>query len=93
MSDRPSPKPGDVLLGCVHKPNLYSAHIFLVPNPNGLPFRRPDGTHGSAKWIVLCDPCNTVFMEHDGRLTADVPIGCDHVWQDEDEPFEYEKPS
>ena len=87
MSDRPSPKPGDVLLGCVHKPNPYNAHIYMIPGE--LRFKRPDGTTGEAKWIVLCCDCDTKY----GDRAAEAPIGCEHVWQDEDEPFEYEKPS
>lgn len=93
MTDRSRPQPGDVLLGCIHYPNPYAAHIFLVPNPNGLPFRRPNGTHCSAKWIVLCDTCTAIFMNHDGRLTPDVPIGCDATWRDDDEPIQYLEPS
>ena len=93
MTDKPTPRPGDVLLGCIHKPIPYFAHVFLIPNPHGLPFRRPDGTTASAKWIVLCDRCHVVFLNHDGVLTPDVPIGCDAVWRDDDEPIKYREPS
>jgi hypothetical protein len=90
-TDKPSPQSGDVLLGCVHRPNPYAAHIFLIPN--GLPFTRPDGTTATAQWIVLCDRCHTLYVVQRGGLASDAPIGCDSTWQDDDEPIQYKEPS
>jgi hypothetical protein len=53
MTDKPSPQPCDVLLGCIHRPNPYAAHVFHIPGC--MPFTRPDGTFATAKWIVICE--------------------------------------
>lgn len=90
MTNRPRPQPGDVLLGCIHKPNPYAAHVFLVPS--GLPFTRPDRTTGTAKWIVLCDTCREVYVLSGGRA-SDAPLACDATWRDDDEPIKYLEPS
>jgi len=82
-----TPKPGDVLLGCVHRPNPYAAHIFQLHE--GINFKRPDGTLGEAKWIALCAAC---FRDHvDSPMKA--PIGCDLVWHENAAPIEYKDPS
>jgi hypothetical protein len=84
---RPQPKPGDVLLGCVHRPNPYAAHIFQFPR--GMNFRRPDGTLGEAKWLALCDVC---FQTHVADPTK-APIGCDLTWPEKVAGIKYKEPS
>lgn len=86
---KPQPKSGDVLLGCVHRPNIYAAHIFQTP---GISFKRPDGSKGIATWIVLCDKC---FQEYvvKGDGPTHVPLACDFTWRDRDDPIVYKDPS
>lgn len=84
---QPTPKPGDVLLGCKHKPNPYASHIFQVPD--GLSFTRPDGSKGVAAWIVICDACFTIY----GTNAMDAPLSCDLTWREGRKPLVYRKPS
>ena len=82
------PKPGDVLLGCIHRPDVHGkSHVFSLPK--GLEFRRPDGSSGNATWVLLCNQC---FTKHaDDPLKA--PIGCDLTWEEGDEPIQYAEKS
>ena len=87
MPVQPSPKTGDILLGCKHKPNPYASHIFQVPS--GLPFTRPDGSKSVATWIVICDAC---FAKY-GAKPSHAPLACDFTWKESDRPLVYRKPS
>lgn len=87
MNSRPSPKTGDVLLGCKHEPDPYADYIFQVPR--GLPFTRPDGSKSVATWIVLCDAC---FTRH-GVKASNAPLACDFTWKESDRPIVYKEPS
>jgi len=79
------PKPGDVLVGCIHLKD-FDAHYFHVGG-DGLHFQRPgDPTLRSASWILLCTSC---FTEHCddiyGALERQaIKIGRDAVWTDND---------
>lgn len=85
---RPQPKPGDVLLGCVHRPNIAEgSHVFGLDAP--IEFKRPGGTTGTANWIILCGAC---FVKY-GHEAYNAPIGCDMTWREDDEPIVYKKPS
>lgn len=84
---KPSPKPGDVLLGCIRRPDPYAAHIFQLLN--GIEFKRPDGTYGNAKWFALCGVC---FRKHLNEPMK-APIGCDLTWPEGVSPIEYKEPS
>ena len=91
MRARPQPRPGDVLLGCVHRPDPYAAHIYSVPD--GLGFRRPDGSTETAKWIVLCDGCHQRYVILRGGSASDAPLARDFTWTDKREPIQYKEPS
>jgi hypothetical protein len=91
MSGRAQPRPGDVLLGCAHRPSPYAGHIYSIPN--GLPFRRPNRTAATAKWIVLCGDCQRRYVLLGGGSATDAPIACDYTWEKDDEPIQYRKPS
>lgn len=74
------PSPGDVCVGCRHRPDPQSAHFYWVDG--GLEFTRPDKHVGTAVWILLCDAC---VVEHGPDITASidkgrVKIACDLVW-------------
>lgn len=81
------PTPGDVLLGCIHRPDPYDAHIFNIPE--GLKFTKPDKTKGTAEWIILCDAC---FARY-GAQPSHAPISCDCVWKESDKPLKYKESS
>lgn len=83
---KPQPKPGEILLGCVHRPNPYKSHLFKIDG-DAIRFQRPDGSTGSATWLVLCAEC---FVAGD-PLKA--PIGCDYTWEDGDTDIHYKEPS
>ena len=90
MNDRLQPTPGDVLVGCVHRPTPDSAHVFYVPD--GVPVRKVTWMGRSslvARWIMLCDSCFQLY----GGSVLDAPIGCDHTWTDRDPPIRYREPS
>jgi hypothetical protein len=74
-TDVAGPAEGDCVMGCKHAiEDAAHAHFWLVPE--GLPFRRPNGTTGEAKWIVACDGCAC-------RADFDplrVPVSADMTW-------------
>lgn len=88
---QPQPQPGDVMLGCVHRPNPYSAHVYQVPK--GMPFKRPDGTSATATWIVLCAGCHGRYVVAGSGNASDAPIACDLTWEADDPPIQYKDPS
>lgn len=91
-TDRPQPQPGDVIVGCKHRPKLTSAHVFKLTQGIGLSFTRPNGTTGKADWIFLCDKC---FRKHvlTGGLATDAPLSCDFVWKESHGKLNFGKPS
>ena len=61
------PKDGDTVLHCGHLENKPH-HFFATSDPSrskiiGMPFTRPDGTCGVAKWMVLCQSCFPKFCD------------------------------
>lgn len=78
-----SPSPGDVCLGCIHRPDPeVGCHYFWLGG--NMPFRRTDDTMGYAKWLLLCSSC---FVEHADKISENlragkVKVGCDLVWPD-----------
>jgi hypothetical protein len=49
------PHPGESVVGCVHDPAFEAATYYrIIPD---MKFCRPDGTHGSSRWVFLCDDC------------------------------------
>lgn len=87
---KPSPKPGDAVLGCVHRPNPYQAHVFHAPD--GIEFMRPDGSHGRATWMMLCDDCRARCLVGGGN-PLDVPVGCELTWTKKMGAIHYKEPS
>lgn len=85
--NRPSPSPGDAVVGCIHEPDPYGCHVFQLEG--GLTFKRPDGSSGYATWIFLCNDCHARFAETPSKA----PFGCDMVWPDDAEPIHYVEPS
>lgn len=55
------PTEGDCVLHCEHVKEVagLAAHFFSLGA--GQPFMRPDGSKGSAQWIVICDHCYVLF--------------------------------
>lgn len=73
------PSPGDVCLGCIHKPDpSHGCHYYWIgkegqgPSAGGIRFRRADGSEGEASWILLCDLCQ---VKHAGTLDEDIKAG------------------
>ncbi len=79
-----SPKDGDVVLGCAHKPDLGSCHIFLVDKSGkgGMQFTDERGFTRRARWVFLCDVCNDAFADDfAGALErSEIPLGKDLTW-------------
>lgn len=78
------PSPGDICIGCVHKPEPDGCHYFYL-GTSGITFKSPNGRSGTASWMLLCDAC---FIKHAGTMKEDindgrVQIGCDMVWPDD----------
>jgi len=72
-----------VCVGCVHEPDPDGSHYYYLADT--INFTRPDGTVGSAIWLLLCDAC---FIKHgeslrDDLLQSKVKIACDMVWPDD----------
>lgn len=79
MTDIPQPQPGDVLLGCKHRPNIHASHVFQVKT--GLPFTRPDGSSATATWIFICDNCFKKHVIDGDGLASSAPLSCDMTWK------------
>ncbi len=69
------PKHGDSMIHCGHL-DAKNHHFFQV-QPGPLMFRRPDGTMGSAKWVVACEAC----FQKAGGDAQKVEIRGDGTWQ------------
>lgn len=80
------PQHGDVVLHCGHMRGAAPREWWTYPEPQ--PFQRPDGTQGTAKWLVACMDC---YARADGNPRAIVVRG-DGVWQG-DEPGIREVPA
>jgi hypothetical protein len=70
------PAPGDVW-----SDPEGGSHYYYLP-PSGIEFMRPDGSRGTAMWMLLCDAC---FLKHGDHVHEAmerhaVRIGCDMVW-------------
>ena len=77
------PSPGDVCLGCVHKPDPDGCHYFYMAS--GVGFKTTTGRAGSAYWMFLCEAC---FVKYAGNIKANIDsgslqIGCDMVWPED----------
>lgn len=77
--EHPQPQPGDVVVGCRHRPKPSGAHIFKLLVK--FTFTRADGTKSDAQWIFLCDRCFEKHVASGGRAT-DAPLACDFVWKE-----------
>jgi hypothetical protein len=72
------PRDGETVLHCGHLDSVPH-HFFAMSDGNnvaGINFTRPDGTAGTATWMVLCSSC---FSSH-----ANEPERCmraDAVWR------------
>ena len=81
-----APSPGDVCVGCVHKPSPHGCHYYYVGSGgDGISFKSPGGRAGTASWMLLCNAC---FVKHADHLSEDldagrVLIGCDMIWPDD----------
>lgn len=79
------PKDGETILHCGHlekKPH----HFYAIGDPEKripqeMDFRRPDGSVGKAKWMVLCRDCFQIYsdnpaacMRADGEWIGDAPV-------------------
>ena len=87
----PQPQPGDVLLGCEHRPNPHASHVFKLLK--GMKFTRPDGTSSNASWIFICDACFEKYVVDAGGLATDAPLACDMTWTSSHAPLTFRKPS
>jgi len=73
------PSPGDVVMFCVHRPDIGNAHFFYMPN-DGWIFRRPDGSMGGpVRWIVMCNACCNKYR-HNATLC---PCDADLEWPED----------
>jgi hypothetical protein len=84
------PQPGDVLVGCIHKPDPNGAHYFYTGNDKGigvLHVTHPiTNEEHMAKWILLCDECLIKFGDriHDAVEKNEVPLANIATWRKED---------
>ncbi len=97
-STPPQPSPGDLVVGCVHRPSPHGSHVIRV-DP-GVPFamRMPVGDvdretlevwgEALANWIFVCDDC---FDHYPVR--QEIPIGCAMRWPEGATPLAYREPS
>jgi hypothetical protein len=83
---KPQPAPGDLLLGCKHRPDVYKSHVFRAD----MLFRRPDGSSRIARWLILCDRCFQRYAIQEGDPSK-APIGCERIWREEDPPIQYKE--
>lgn len=80
MTEPNHPSPGDVCVGCVHRPDPHNCRYFYLTEV--LPFTRPDGGKDAARWMLLCERC----YQLEGGDTPSalkqglIPIGCDMQW-------------
>jgi hypothetical protein len=68
------PTPGDVCLGCPHRPR-FDAHLYAFEGAL-IEFERPDGSYGIARWILLCDKCHMKHMDN----PVGAEVDCDMLW-------------
>ncbi len=90
MTNTPSPKKGDIALVCAHAtegPTTLIPHLHFWMLPDGVDFKRPDGSRGNATWFVACDAC---FKQAKGDAQKVKYVG-DVVW-DDDRPMKYVTP-
>jgi len=86
VANEKQPKPGDTILGCVHRPTNGTAHVFVL---GGVSYKRSDGVSGTAEWLFMCDRC---FLVH-AESPLSTPVGYDFVWHKDHEPIEYAEKS
>lgn len=73
------PQHNDVVIHCGH---LGARKTHFWKCERGLEFSRPDGTRGTAQWIVCCDRCfkkahgdpEKVLIRGDAQWIGDEPI-------------------
>jgi hypothetical protein len=73
------PKHGETVLHCGHLENKPH-HFFAMSDPSlGEPeevmFRRPNGTTGRARWMVLCSRC---ILQH--SMNPNLAMRADATW-------------
>jgi 5-methylcytosine-specific restriction endonuclease McrA len=82
------PQPGDVVVGCVHKPDpRLGSHCFYVGTDTGQPALKLSSPHTEmAKWIFLCQECNDKFGDRmgDALEKKEVPLTVVATWRKED---------
>jgi hypothetical protein len=81
------PSPGDICVGCIHRPNPDGCHYYYIPE--GMKFSPPGepldmAKAKSAHWILLCDICEQ-GVNDGGGITNSIEegkllIGCDMEW-------------
>ena len=77
------PRGGATILHCGHLARVRAvAHWFKYEAVVG--FKRPDGSHGEAEWLAVCEAC---FVRHGGRA----PVRGDGVWTGDDPVIEREE--
>ena len=74
------PRSGESVVLCEHKPALDAVTGYRV-TPS-MEFRRPDGTDGSSRWLLLCNDCRDRYG-HDVQGCIErgkLRMGCDATW-------------
>lgn len=72
------PAHGDICLHCDHVKNSKKSHWWKFPGE--VYFKRPDGTVGTALWVVACKDC---YNNCDGDASK-IELTVDSAWQGND---------
>lgn len=72
------PKNGDVVLHCGHLNPNKPTHLWHV----NVAFERPNGSSGSASWVVACNDCT----ERAGYDVTKVAVCGDVTWATKEAP-------
>ena len=71
------PQAGDIVAGCIHRPNPARCHFYYVSPP--VEMERLDGRSERASWVLLCDACHATYVDEPHRATLD----CAGIWSDD----------
>jgi hypothetical protein len=80
---RNQPRPGEFVVGCVHKPRLGGSHWYYVDPP--LVLRDTECLVRTAHWVIVCTAC---VRSH--AHPHEIPLGCGRDWPEGMPPIEFD---
>jgi hypothetical protein len=69
------PIEGETILACDHVKDSEEGVLFFEARPGPAVFRRPDGTSGESRWMVLCGECGKRCLGNPAQF-----IKRDYAW-------------